>query len=152
MTPRGFFSVVEDRADTRYVWVRSRTRADIDSLVAAYFPRRKVRIKDGGDYAWRIRVTKEQWAAALAGLAMEIDYLNFKDEVRRRQGKRRAELYSRVWSILSVLNDRPLFSRRRREPLDPRYDYDGYFDRHFPDDDTLFDRRRRPPIIERHAR
>lgn len=35
------------------------------------------------DYGWRIRVTKKQWAAVVAGLAEEQTWHNFKNEVRR---------------------------------------------------------------------
>lgn len=107
ITPEGFFSAVEkpgDRADGMLT-VRTRNRADIKAL-KRYFPDAKPYRVRYSDYEWRIRVPKDEWAQAVARMALEIDYSNFKNEVTRRQGRERHDIYSRVWSVLLGLEGR----------------------------------------------
>jgi hypothetical protein len=124
-TTRGFYSVVEKREDRAdgMLTVRARSKADIDSLrelLPNYTP---VRNK-GTDYPWRVRVTAADWTHAMARLALEIDYSNFKDEVTRRQGKKRHDIYMRVWAAMLSLEPRRRSRRRRYEPVD---DWQGTF-------------------------
>lgn len=107
--PDGFYSVVQKRQDRRKdtLTVRTRNRADIDALVAKHFPDAKPYKVAFSDYEWRIRVPKQDWARALARMALEIDYSNFKDEVTRRQGHERHDAYLRVWSALLSISDCP---------------------------------------------
>lgn len=39
-------------------------------------------------------------AVAMARLIEDLDYTNFKDEVKKRQGADRAHLYHDVWDVL----------------------------------------------------
>lgn len=48
-------------------------------------------------YRWRAEVSRDAWARAVGELVAEIDYENFKSEVKRVQGGDRAAVYSRVW-------------------------------------------------------
>lgn len=118
-TPEFFVSVVEKPQDRRRrtLTLRTRNRADIDALIAAYFPRAKPYQVAHSDYEWRIRVSKRAWAKAVAAMASQIDYPNFKDEVTRRQGRRRHDIYLRVWSVLLSLSDRD--QPDEPEPDDP---------------------------------
>lgn len=123
-TPDGFYSVVQKKQDAKngMLTVRTRNRADIDALVKNHFPDAKPYAVRASDYAWRIRVPAALWADALAAMALEIDYSNFKDEVTKRQGWKRHDVYLRVWVALLSLRDPVKRSRRRRgkgggEPL-----------------------------------
>jgi hypothetical protein len=103
-----FYSVVQkpqDRAKNMLT-VRSRNRADIDALVESYFPHAKPYRIEYSDYEWRIRVSKKAWARAMSKMAHAITYDNYKDEVTRCQGRKRHDVYSRVWSALLALEDR----------------------------------------------
>ena len=102
LTPRGFFSVVEDREDAHFLIVRSRVRSDLDHL-RDLLPDLRPWHDPAADYTWRARVERHQWAFALGMMAGEIDYPNFKDAVADRQGSARARLYGRVWSVLLEL-------------------------------------------------
>jgi organic radical activating enzyme len=80
MHRRGFFSVVAHRDDASKVLVRARCERDIRALddllpgaVPAYTP--------DADYEWRLECTKDQWSQAVAKMATEIDYPNFKASV-----------------------------------------------------------------------
>lgn len=108
ITTRGFFSAVEkpeDRADGMLT-VRARNKADIYALAQIIPGAEPYRLDSFTDYEWRLRCTAGEWATALARLALEIDYSNFKTAVGARQGKKRAGIYSRVWSALLSLEDR----------------------------------------------
>lgn len=98
MTTRGFFSVVQRQSNPNEVKVRARREEDIRSI-AALIPGARPYATPERDYLWRFNTTKAQWAKALARLANEIDYTNFKDEVYRKS-KRHAGVYGEVWSTL----------------------------------------------------
>lgn len=104
MTSQGFYSVVAHRSDASFVLVRSRTRDDLVAL-RAQIPSLEPSEDPSADYRWRAEVTREDWRAAVSELATAIDYENFKSEVARRQGSRRATLYERVWSTLRALQE-----------------------------------------------
>lgn len=108
ITTKGFFSAVEKPEDRKdgMLTVRARNEADIRAL-AEMIPGAKPYQQAGfTDYDWRLRCKAAEWATALARLALEIDYSNFKTAVGQRQGKGRANIYSRVWSALLSLEDR----------------------------------------------
>jgi hypothetical protein len=117
-TKHGFFSVVCARqgdgrhgrpVDPDRVMVRARVRGHLEALKKR-FPDLlglcEIQESAGTDYAYRLFVQKSAWAQALAGLAEETDYDNFKSEVARHQGKAGAA-YQRslheVWSVMHRL-------------------------------------------------
>ena len=102
MSTKGFYSAVEKPEDREAgtVTIRARNKRDIDALVKTYLPDAKPWRLRRSDYEWRVRVPKQDWALAMAQMALDIDYSNYKDEVKRRQGKRRASIYGRVWGVL----------------------------------------------------
>ena len=102
LTTQGFYSVVEDRDDPRWLLVRARTRDDLEAL-GSQVEGLEVFETPEADYRWRTRLLREEWLAAVAQLAVAIDYPNFKDAVDARQGSRRASLYSKVWLVLRRL-------------------------------------------------
>ena len=102
MTTQGFYSAVAHRTSDEHVLVRARTREDIEAL------RRQIPdiepFEDlDADYRHRAVVTRAEWVSAVAQLASEIDYGNFKSAVAVQQGYDRAALYSRVWGDLLTL-------------------------------------------------
>lgn len=101
MTPRGFFSAVAKPEDgEEFVTVRARSERDIRNLADLIdaAPARG----EGTDYRWRIRCRKLEWADAVAKMAREIDYSNFKNRVARDDHDR-AHLLARVWDVLSEI-------------------------------------------------
>jgi hypothetical protein len=64
--------------------------------------------KGGGtDYPVRATISHEAFASGLAKLSAAIDYPNFKTEVAKKMGKRRAHTYSEVWSALANIENEP---------------------------------------------
>ena len=117
-TKYGFFSAVCARqgsggrgqpVDPGRVMVRARVRGHLDALKGR-FPELlggcEVREFAGADYAFRIFAAKSEWSRALAALAEEVDYDNFKAEVARHGGTAGAA-YERslhqVWTVMDKL-------------------------------------------------
>jgi hypothetical protein len=117
VTTQGFYSAVESKTDPNMIVVRARVRRDIEAL-ERQIPGAKKMIRDdlGTDYPFRIFVDRATWREAVVALTEAIDYTNFKDEVKARQGKKRASLYERLWGILFGLT--PPRQRRWASRLD----------------------------------
>ena len=102
MTTRGFYSIVEDFHDRDQLLVRARVREDLGA-VADLVPGLEVEETPERDYRFRASVARDVWASAVAQLAREIDYPNFKNAVAERQGVDRAHVYGDVWATLLEL-------------------------------------------------
>jgi hypothetical protein len=80
ITPRGFYSAVAKPTDgDESTTVRARSERDVRKL-ADLIDAESVRSEDT-DYRWRIRCRKEEWARAVAVMAQQIDYPNFKNRI-----------------------------------------------------------------------
>jgi len=98
VTPRGFYSAVAKLEDgDEYVTVRARSERDIRNLsdLIEAEPSRH----EATDYRWRIRCRRSEWAHAVAKMAVEIDYSNFKNRIASEDPER-AHLLARVWEVL----------------------------------------------------
>ncbi len=110
-TRYGFFSAVCARDpdapggfDPARIAVRARRRAHLEAL-RERFPAElgAAPIREDGrtDYPFRLFVGKAEWAEALAALARETDYHNFKDTVHEREGASRYErALHDVWRVM----------------------------------------------------
>ncbi len=101
-TPQGFYSVVAHRRDPDKLLVRARARADLEAL-REQIPILRITTDDQADYRHRAVVTRAEWVAALAQLASDIDYDNFKSAVANRQGCERSRVYQHIWGELLSL-------------------------------------------------
>ena len=118
MTPLGFFSIVQKPEDIPRgtLTVRARIASDLDNLRNGPLPTLGPTITNAGtDYACRAIAPREDVAKALAAVVMDLDYVNFKTEVGKRQGKERAHLYGEVWNVLYELQAEP-FKAKARKP------------------------------------
>lgn len=98
VTPRRLYSAVAKPGDgEQFVTVRARSERDIRNLsdLVDAEPSRD----EGTDYRWRIRCRRSEWARAVATMAEEIDYANFKDRMASEDPER-AHLLAPVWSVL----------------------------------------------------
>lgn len=106
ITPVGFFSVVRKPTDikSKTLTVRARVRSDLEALKAKYLPELGlIQESKANDYRHRAVAPQAAVAAAMARLIEDLDYANFKDEVKKRQGADRAHLYHDVWDLLHGL-------------------------------------------------
>lgn len=105
LTTFGFFSTVRKPGDD-HLTVRARNAGDLDRLRDRYLPALGETIEGAGsDYRFRAAADAEEFAEAMAAVARDIDYANFKSEVNRRMGPRRSHVYGRVWSELHAIGD-----------------------------------------------
>jgi hypothetical protein len=94
----GFYSAVQDKKDERIIWVRTRVREDLVRLIETYEVNSSPIEEDcGTDYKYRVAVWREEWSRVVAECALEIDYTNFKAEVKETLGKERADILGNVW-------------------------------------------------------
>lgn len=99
-SPIGFFSIVH-KANSNCLTLRGRVRDDLESLRKTYLPDLSETLENAGtDYPYRATVSHAAFAEALARMAKNIDYNNFKDEVASQQGTQRAHIYGKIWEDL----------------------------------------------------
>jgi hypothetical protein len=97
----GYFSVVASERNLPQLTVRARAQEDLDNLRREYLPELGETIRTpGGDYAFRALVSREDFTEGLARFVDQLDYPNFKNRVKEKQGEDRASIYMRVWGVL----------------------------------------------------
>lgn len=125
----GFYSAVQDKHDSRVIQVRSRSKEDSLKLASWLVSNDLVQLDEqyptvesmvlewkGRDYPARVLVWREHWAAFVHEMAMQIDYTNFKDSVKKKQGQRRASIYGRVWGVLLDITREHQPAPKKAEP------------------------------------
>ena len=97
-TSTGFVSAVAHRDDADLIVVRAR---DLESL-APLIERTGAEVNpwEGSDYAFRIVVPREEFAAWVGEQADGIDYTNFKSSAHRRRGGAFADVLHDVWDVM----------------------------------------------------
>lgn len=117
-TKYGFYSAVCVRQgdgssgqpiDPERLMVRARVRAHLDALKARYpdpLGACEIQASSHTDYAYRLFVSKNDWAQVMSRLTLDTDYGNFKSEVHRHQGRAGApyeHALHDVWSVMHAL-------------------------------------------------
>lgn len=116
-TPKGFYSIVAKGGGNDEVTIRARVKGDLENLKRDHEPALKIIDGGGTDYRFRAVVPRRVFLAILLELGDEIDYSNFKDAVEQRQGKKRHDVYMRVWGIMHALQPRRPWKRRQKTAL-----------------------------------
>jgi hypothetical protein len=102
LTPDGFYSVVQKHGEEN-LCVRARVGTDLDRLRDHYLPSLTETMETpGGDYRYRAWATHDEVGHALAAIAGDVHYDNFKTEVARHDHER-ARTYHDVWEVLGRL-------------------------------------------------
>jgi ADP-ribose pyrophosphatase YjhB (NUDIX family) len=115
ITPIGFFSIVQKPGDKANgtLTVRSRVRSDLAALKQHYLPSLgPIQESHDTDYRFRAVAPRAEVSAAMARLVDNLDYSNFKSEVGKKQGHKRAGLYHKVWDVLYHLQTDPEFAEK----------------------------------------
>lgn len=124
-TTKGMYSAVEKFGDPTTLQIRARSKQDLLNL-KPYIKRLKIVSTPNRDYPFRVFVKKTKWAAVMGQLASEIDYTNFKDEVKKAQGWERSSTYTSIWAAGLEIEEENEGSRKSslRRALEDRYDRD----------------------------
>lgn len=115
ITPIGFFSVVQKAEDKQRdtLTVRSRVRGDLAALKQHYLPGLgPIQESHDSDYRFRAVAPRDDVSDAMSRLVESLDYSNFKSEVAKTQGHKRAGLYHQVWDVLYQLQTDPAFAEK----------------------------------------
>lgn len=97
-TSTGFVSAVVHRDDPDLIVVRARDRESLDALIERTGA--EVNPWEGGDYAFRIVVPRDEFTAWTAEQAEAIDYTNFKDSAADRRGGGFVKALGEVWRTM----------------------------------------------------
>ena len=106
ITNFGFFSVVEKQEDQGKgtLTIRARSKKDLENLKKKYLPAMgNIRTDERADYRYRATSPREDIVKAFAQAIQDINYSNFKDEVSKKQGYPRANVYGWVWDSLYTI-------------------------------------------------
>lgn len=99
-TSVGFFSIVRNtrtHKESAALVVRARVRSDLEKLRRIVPGMSPIEEHFAKDYSFRCYVSRQIFADMLSRLVFHLQYRNFKEEVKRIQGKRRHDIYERVW-------------------------------------------------------
>jgi hypothetical protein len=121
-TDRGFYSVVAHRAKLGHVLIRGRARVDLERLQPLLVEEgeraHEIVYTPTADYPYRIYAPATAWERAAVRLCGGVDYPNFKDAVKERQGGARAAVYMRVWQALRGIEIEDPQLATQYEPLE----------------------------------
>jgi len=95
-TNQGFISAVAHRDKPDYLLVRARRREHLEAI----FPGYEISQTEQADYRYRILVSREHFAQAVAEEARAIDYPNFKNSIADHEYH---DACSGVWSVMHRL-------------------------------------------------
>ena len=101
MTPIGFFRIVEKPYDRHAgtLTLRARVEGDLVEMKNRYLPELgQIQADQSTDYRYRAVAPRAALARALSQLRLDLDCMNFKDEVSQVQGYERAMVFGEVWS------------------------------------------------------
>jgi 8-oxo-dGTP pyrophosphatase MutT (NUDIX family) len=119
ITPIGFFSIVQKPGDIAVgtLTVRARVRSDLEALKAAVLPGLgPIAESKSTDYRYRATAPRALVEAAMGKLAAQLDYANFKNQVAKVQGAKRANLYHDVWDVLHRMQGDPGYELKATKP------------------------------------
>ena len=105
-TKDGFYSAVhDDYCNKGELMIRARVIDDLERLVGKLnLSDADILIVNNADYRYRVKLTKEQWSAYVAGEAAGIDYDNFKNSLPVHE-QRRAAAYMKCWEVMYLLQE-----------------------------------------------
>jgi hypothetical protein len=102
-TQDGFVSTVENKKKPGTLMVRARDRQSLE--LVSTLTGEEIVVSPGHDYAYRVFVTREQFAEFLVANAYAIDYGNFKDRVWGTRGDVWHDAAGSVWAEMLAVTD-----------------------------------------------
>jgi len=108
-TKYGFFSVVQTYDDPEKMMIRGRCREDLERLAAFALDQAAIGLPDNvietpkADYHYRLICDRADWLVIAYELAQDVDYGNFKNQIKDDY---RHSLYERVWGVMRDLQNK----------------------------------------------
>jgi hypothetical protein len=100
-----FVSAVEYRDDPSLLVVRARVEGDLERFFSHWTVKPEVDRTEDADYLFRMVVSKDEFAEAVAQHVHNIDYDNFKDSIADSDDDRH-DAYMGVWTVMMRLQDK----------------------------------------------
>ena len=117
ITPMGFFSIVQKSSDVAAgtLTVRSRVRSDLEALQASVLPGLgTITESKSTDYRFRAVAPHALFEAAMAKLTAQLDYSNFKSQVAKVQGSKRAHIHHDIRDVPSRMQGDPVYEMKHK--------------------------------------
>lgn len=103
-TKFGYYSIVQTKGSNQNLFmVRSRSKQDLENLKneISIFRKRKIKEDFFADYFYRIFINREELYSLMMFIVMNIDYSNFKDEIKANKSQKdKLGYYSEIWGIM----------------------------------------------------
>lgn len=112
-TKGGFISAVVNKDDDSIMHVRGRDRSSLADL--ADIAQQEIIQTPWADYPYRVNVSKYVFSKWLAAESIAVDYVNFKNEIKRTRGERFAHALMNVWHAMLAVED--MFAREPKKPI-----------------------------------
>lgn len=141
LTPEGMYSIVKPQptdpifkrhGQTGDLAIRSRDEQDLINLRENWLPEMgEIVSYPNRDYPFRAYAQPDDIARAWSRIFFTLDWTNFKDEVKAKQGPQRAAIYGRVWSTLLAIESPAggqgsLDFGRYDDVYDDQFDFDDW--------------------------
>ena len=111
-TTTGFYSAVEHRDNPDLLLVRARDEESLAPLAA--LADQAVQFTPDADYAFRVIVSKQDYAQWLMSQVMGIDYPNFKSRAHTVRGEAFVHALHDVWEVMFKFQRQLLQSKAGR--------------------------------------
>lgn len=94
---KGFFSIVESKADDKVLAVRARLRGDLERVWATEMMSERAAVTEtpDRDYRFRTFLSRRVVAEKIRREVLDIDYNNFKNSV---EDKKLSKMYTDIWT------------------------------------------------------
>jgi hypothetical protein len=96
-TKYGFYSATRSKTEPEKMQIRARARQDLVNLQTAFHLEGEILVTPKNDYRYRIIVSMERWVKLASELAADIDYNNFKAQIKDYD---RHDLYVDIWATM----------------------------------------------------
>ena len=111
-TTTGFYSAVQHRDNPELLLVRARDEESLTPLAA--LADQQIKFTPDADYAFRVTVSKQQYAQWLTSQVLGIDYANFKSRAHTARGGAYVQALHDVWEVMYKFQRQLLQSKAGR--------------------------------------
>lgn len=128
-TTAGFYSAVQEVGDASMLSVRTRDHESIqalkDGIETLCGTDVDIRAREGTDYPYRAKVSREDFAQWVAFEIREyVTYSNFKNKVKEYRGEKWAHALNKVWVNMIDITDEEMLDHGyagSKFPVNPHY-------------------------------
>jgi hypothetical protein len=114
--------------DNRLIQIRARRKGDLVRLKKMYMPQLgEIIYLSFTDYEYRVYCTHEEWAEALYLIAMDMNYVKFKETTEEYADSKLHAAYNAIWGLLydrfstnRYLDKLPIYTKTAKKKKQPK--------------------------------